>query len=97
MQTGTFRTETGQRLIGVHSPQLCAGKSCCIHNPSDHPLKDAPRKFISPGYMMVRICEHGIEHPDPDHLADVAERLAPEMAEAQAAHVCCGCCGVVQQ
>jgi len=26
----------------THGPAACAGQPCCIHNPSDHPMRDWP-------------------------------------------------------
>ena len=31
--------------VAVHPATLCAGHFCCIHNPSDHPLKNAPTNW----------------------------------------------------
>lgn len=28
--------------LKTHAPQICAGQNCCIHNPSDHHMKDWP-------------------------------------------------------
>ena len=81
-------------LKNVHKEGQCAGEYCCIHNPSDHHLKDAELSFRTDrGYLMAeRICEHGIGHPDPDWLdyfkSSIVEweRFAPEV------HGCDGCC-----
>lgn len=42
--------------------------------------------------MMERICEHGVGHPDPDHLHYVENTLGTQAAEAEAVHGCCGVC-----
>lgn len=28
--------------LKTHAPSVCAGQNCCIHNPSDHHMKDWP-------------------------------------------------------
>lgn len=28
--------------VQTHGPAACAGRSCCIHDPSDHPMRDWP-------------------------------------------------------
>lgn len=41
-----------------------------MHNPSDHPLKDARLAWtedVHPGHPL-RICGHGVAHPDYDDL-----------------------------
>ena len=76
---------------GVHPSTVCIGENCCIHNPSDHPLKDAPmflRMDRSP--LVERHCVHGIGHPDPDSLAYI-ERKWPNRT-AEGVHGCDGCC-----
>jgi hypothetical protein len=52
-------------LHGVHQANDKCDKSCPIHNPSNHPLKDAPQNW-SRKTGMVRKCECGIWHPDFD-------------------------------
>jgi hypothetical protein len=77
----------------------CEEHGCCIHNPSDHPLRDAPLVWRSAGPFdvkpshMERICEHGVGHPDPDALAHLRRIGRDEMAEGLAIHGCDGCCG----
>lgn len=53
---------------GVHSPALCEGNSCPIHNRSLHPLRDCEQalSFINHAAVSWRICTHGIYHIDPD-------------------------------
>lgn len=75
-------------LINVHPPAACEGRACCIHNPSDHPLKDAPMHWRADKRVMERICPHGIGHDDPD---DYAYRKAID-SRASDVHGCDGCC-----
>jgi len=76
--------------LKVHNREFCEGENCCIHNPSDHPLKDAPMNWRSDRRMMERICKHGIGHPDPD---DVAFHLRTNPGDKYyGVHGCDGCC-----
>ena len=83
-----YITGTGQTLK-VHSKEQCKGRHCVIHNPSDHPLKNAPTHWRSDRQMMERICVHGVGHPDPDELAHRARNNLPD---SNGIHGCCGCC-----
>lgn len=76
--------------IRFHDKFLCAGEICCIHNPSDHPLKDAPMHWRSDRFMMERICPHGVGHPDPDGMAYARSQGSADSG----IHGCCaeGCC-----
>lgn len=76
----------------------CLEHGCCIHNPSDHPLKDAPLVWrvagafdIKPSHM-ERHCDHGVGHPDPDSLAFLRRIGKDELADGLAVHGCDGCC-----
>jgi hypothetical protein len=85
------------RPLLVHLPEKCAGRACCVHNPSTHPLSSAPLSWRSDRGLMERICQHGCGHPDPDDLAHKRETMGPARyaAGAWGSHGCCGCCGVV--
>ena len=82
----TFDTGTGQTIL-VHSKEVCEGRYCCIHNPSDHHMKDWPIHWRSDRRIMERICPHGVGHPDPD---DAAYRHT--MGDDDNMHGCDGCC-----
>jgi hypothetical protein len=56
------------RLMSTHGPEVCFGPHCCIHKPSDHPLRNAPLTWVGDLKMMFRVCEHKSIHPDPDAL-----------------------------
>lgn len=89
--------------IFIHDPELCEGEFCPFHNPSDHPLKDAPYfvrfdrpayatrdgKRVPVGYLTERICEHGVGHPDPDSM-DYLVSIGCD--EEESVHGCDGCC-----
>lgn len=84
----TYTTGTGQ-VLSVHGPEVCVGRNCCIHKPSDHPLSTAPTHWRSDRAIMERICSHGVGHPDHDSLAyELAQGLA-----GAGVHGCDGCCG----
>lgn len=60
----------------VHKRATCEGSYCAIHNPSDHPLKNARivlrqgSPFSSkPHGFVERFCACGIGHSDPDSVA----------------------------
>ena len=75
-------------FLRTHAPTECSGPFCVIHNPSDHPLANAPMQWRTDKQIMERICPHGIGHDDPD---DVAHR-ARVGRESSGAHGCDGCC-----
>lgn len=78
----------GTVLAGVHPAEGCTG-NCPLHNPSEHPLKDAPLHWRSDwGGFFERICQHGIGHPDPD---GVAFRKS-QGREGNERHGCDRCC-----
>ena len=84
-----YETGTGQ-IVHVHDKEQCKGKNCCIHNPSDHHMKDWPTHWRQDRYLMERICPHGIGHPDPDDLA-FKESMGMDM-KTEGVHGCDGCC-----
>lgn len=78
-------------LARLHGPARCAGVACPVHRPSRHALRDAPLTWIPELQLMMRRCEHGHEHPDPDSLAYLVARLLAY----DSWHDCCPqrCCG----
>lgn len=91
--TRDYGQQLGVGPVSVHERGTCHGEFCSIHNPSDHPLKDAPLNWRGDRGLMERICACGIGHPDPDGLAFM-EATDPEQYARQApdVHGCCGCC-----
>lgn len=75
-----------------HPRAACQGEHCCLHNPSDHPLKDAPLNWRPDRALMERVCTHGIGHPDPDDQAHYGRTHSEVDVAARAVHGCCGCC-----
>lgn len=82
----------GNVALAVHPAATCAGQSCCIHAPSDHPLRDAPLRWRADRRVMGRVCEHDYVHPDPDHLAHVLRRAGMPTFIEHVVHECDGCC-----
>ena len=64
----------------THSPDKCKGQHCCVHNPSDHHMKDWPQNYRTDRGITERICPHGVGHPDPDD------------PTTDTTHGCDGCC-----
>lgn len=82
-----YKDGTGQ-VVWVHDKTTCKGPSCCIHNPSQHHMRDWPTLWREDRYLMERVCQHGVGHPDPDHLA----YLPASVARIEGVHGCDGCC-----
>lgn len=88
-------TDDSDKVWKVHKAEACEGDNCPIHNPSDHPLKDAKiilrewSPFSSkPHGFAERFCEHGIGHSDPDSVAFYAR----QGSNGHGIHGCDGCC-----
>lgn len=92
----------GEVLRSVHGPEVCEGRACAVHAPSDHHMAGWPQHFrdplvetlttgLHPG-LMERVCPHGVGHPDPDHMAWYGTCHTAEETEAESTHGCDGCC-----
>lgn len=75
-------TLVGGDKLRVHDKSKCAHTYCCIHNPSNHHMKNWTQNWRVDRGMMERICPHGIGHPDPDDIS--TDKI----------HGCDGCCKV---
>jgi hypothetical protein len=71
--------------------QSCTDLGCAIHCPTDHHMSDWP-KVMATGTLVVRLCEHDYEHPDPDSFAFFVSRGQSHMG----VHNCCPsrCCRI---
>lgn len=67
--------------------KACTEDGCAIHAPTDHRMIDWPQ-IMAAGTLVVRLCEHDVEHPDPDSLAFFKRRGQDHMG----VHNCDGCC-----
>lgn len=77
-------------MNSTHNADECSGEHCCIHNPSDHPMRSWPLNWRADKGIMERICPHGVGHPDPD---DAAHHIR-NGREYLTTHGCDGCCRV---
>jgi hypothetical protein len=84
MNNVSFTLVGGQVLIGVHSDKQCRGQYCCIHNPSDHHMREWEQNWRPDRRMMERIYKHSDGHPDPDDIC------------IDRSHACDGCCSVAK-
>lgn len=77
--------ESGQ-LVRHHTWKVCT-PPCPLHMPSNHPLVLADRHYNASTKMILRMCRHDVEHPDPD---DIKVREMPHLS----VHSCCRekCC-----
>lgn len=80
----------GTVLRNVHSHLRCAGRPCVIHAPSEHHMRDMPLVWENAERSFYRVCEHGIQHPDPD---DLRFKLnLPSGDDGWGVHRCDECC-----
>lgn len=84
-------------ILEHHGPAVCTGLNCCFHNPSSHPLDQAPLNWRRYRSQMERICPHGVGHPDPDDVAQYGRVHGPQRAFSYAVHGCDGCCSAPRQ
>jgi hypothetical protein len=84
--------DTPSGRLRVHAAGDCVGPNCVIHNPSHHHMRDWPLHWRADRGLMERICEHGVGHPDPDHLDFVRHTKGGAAAETESVHGCDGCC-----
>jgi len=82
---------TGEALY-THPASRCEGQTCCIHNPSDHPMKHFPQLWRDDRGLMERTCPHGVGHPDPDDIDYKRRTRGAEYARYESIHGCDGCC-----
>lgn len=76
----------------VHAKSACATQDyCSIHKPTDHLMTTWPRYYRTDRALMERICEHGVGHPDPDHMRFLREEVGVA-SMLELVHGCDGCC-----
>lgn len=86
------RIQIASGPLHVHDAGACVGPNCVVHNPSHHHMRDWPLNWRSDRQLMERLCEHGVGHPDPDHLDFVRRTHGSAVADAEGIHGCDGCC-----
>lgn len=74
-------------LTNVHRADQCVGGHCWVHYPSEHHMVTWPISWRADKRTALRVCSHGIGHPDPD---DVAFNV--RMGRDVTVHECDGCC-----
>lgn len=82
--------DTGQELI-VHAKDKCGSSYCSIHKPSNSTMSLWKRHYRADRGLMERICEHGVGHPDPDHMRFLREEVGISSMH-EFTHGCDGCC-----
>lgn len=75
----------GGTRIRTHRAGDCIGYWCCIHNQSPHHMVKWKQVFDSVDRVMLRVCDHGMEHIDPDD-------NTPSWYAERHAESCDGCC-----
>lgn len=75
-------------IVGVHSQLLCKGRSCIMHNPSRHHMRDWPLTWRDDKGVFERACPHGVGHPDPDD-ADHLDATGREYLTIHGCDLCC--------
>jgi hypothetical protein len=92
----------GDELFVTHGRHLCQrphrpARPCCIHNPSEWPLREAPLAWHAQRRTMYRKCSHGKLHPDLDDLlfkSQYANGFEPLTVLRISQHACDGCCWI---
>lgn len=80
-------------LLQTHPEWQCLGNYCSIHDPSDHPLRDAPQLWDDRFRSVYRLCAHGHVHPDvDDFMFKIRSGIAPSVLALLGAHDCDHCC-----
>jgi len=82
----------GSPVYNVHDPARCEGRPCVLHHPSDHHMRDWPKRWRDDRRMVERTCPHGVGHPDPDDLAYRLTLPGPVGEADSGVHGCDGCC-----
>lgn len=83
-----FGFNLGPSAVQHHPATVCEGQTCCIHNPSDHHMREWGLNWRADRQFMERLCPHGVGHPDPDSLRRNKVFLGRDMG----VHGCDGCC-----
>ena len=93
IRTTTYKLENSEEtLVNVHIPYLCDGRTCVIHNLTDHHMRSWPQLWRADRQFMERTCSHGIGHPDPDQWEYLVEKYGKKRAKSEFVHGCDGCC-----
>lgn len=93
MTTTTLPKVPAGTVWAYHSHDLCGGRPCPIHAPSQHHMRDWPVLMpVDPhDVVLERMCAHQVAHPDPDSV-ELATCFDPTNEGAHGLHTCDGCC-----
>lgn len=84
----------GVRLLHVHDRDVCDGRVCVIHNPTDHHMRGWKLHWRGDRGIFERLCPcHKIGHPDPDQ-GPFWEEMGQDW---QWTHGCCGACAIPEE
>lgn len=78
-------------LQSVHGTDQCRGRACPVHNRSNHQMRGFQQVWDQDKRMIMRVCSHGVRHPDPDNYPFLVERLGTVEAAHKLIHGCDGC------
>lgn len=90
LDNGDFIVNDKLVLTNIHSPSLCAGQPCVVHNPAVPPSEDVSLHWREDRGIFERICKHGVGHPAVEQLHYWRKNNMQWMS----VHGCCseGCC-----
>lgn len=66
MKSPFWTPHKSDQLFLTHGSAECKGRHCCVHNPSEHHMRDWYQFYRTDTGVMERVCSHGVGHPDPD-------------------------------
>lgn len=75
IQPSVVRLEHSDTVLLVHREGDCLGENCTVHNRSDHPLRKWVQHWDARQACMMRLCEHGQSHIDPDETDYTFDRM----------------------
>lgn len=78
--------ENTKTYITCHDSDQCWGEVCSLHNRTAHHMRKYRQHWRGDRYLMERICEHGVGHPDPDDYTIMSR------SPGAGVHGCDGCC-----
>lgn len=88
-----YETGTGQLIFGVHAKTAeCEQHGCTVHNPTDPHHPTWPTRWSREHNAFMRVCPHGVQHPDQDEVAWRRRHRSEWDVERALDHECDGCC-----
>jgi hypothetical protein len=79
------KLENTEIWLTCHDDGTCYGQVCSLHNRSQHHMRGWRQNWRGDRYIMERVCEHGVGHPDPDDYTILIKI-------DKGTHGCDGCC-----